>query len=56
MPSRRLTSDEAAKADALLAEVRAMVTDAAGGDPVLLFALRRRLRRATRSRDSSKAN
>ena len=43
MPSRRLTSDEAAQADALLVEVRAMVTDAAGGDPVLLFALRRRL-------------
>lgn len=43
MPSRRLTKDEAAKADALLAEVKAMVTDAAGGDPVLLFALRRRL-------------
>ena len=43
MPSRRLTSDEAAKADDLLAKVKAMVTDAAGGDPVLLFALRRRL-------------
>ena len=43
MPSRRLTRDEAAKADALLAEVKAMVTGAAGGDPVLLFALRRRL-------------
>ncbi|WP_375463058.1 hypothetical protein [uncultured Methylobacterium sp.] len=43
MPSRRLTKDEAAKADTLLAEVKAMVTDAAGGDPVLLFALRRRL-------------
>lgn len=43
MPSRRLTKDEAAKADALLTEVKAMVTDAAGGDLVLLFALRRRL-------------
>lgn len=43
MPSRRLTEDEAAKADTLLAEVKAMVEDAAGGDPVLLFALRRRL-------------
>lgn len=43
MPSRRLTKDEAAKADVLLDTVKAMVTDAAGGDPVLLFALRRRL-------------
>lgn len=43
MPSRRLTKTEAAHADSLLAEVKRMVTDAAGGDPVLLFALRRRL-------------
>ena len=43
MPSRRLTKDEALKADALLASVKAMVTEAAGGDPVLLFGLRRRL-------------
>jgi hypothetical protein len=43
MPSRRLTKDEAAQADALLAEVKRMVTNAADGDPVLLFALRRRL-------------
>lgn len=43
MPSRRLTKDEAAKADALLTEVKSMVTEAAGDDPVLLFALRRRL-------------
>lgn len=43
MPSRRLTKDEAAKADALLVCIKAMVTDVAGGDPVLLFALRRRL-------------
>lgn len=43
MPSRRLTKGEAAKADDLLAQIKAMVTDAAGSDPVLLFALRRRL-------------
>ena len=43
MPSRRLTKDEAVKADALLADVKAMVSAAADGDPVLLFALRRRL-------------
>lgn len=43
MPSRRLTKDEAAKADDLLAHVKEIVTDAAGGDAVLLFALRRRL-------------
>ena len=41
MPSRRLTRDEASKADILLAEIKAMVVDAAEGDPVLLFALRR---------------
>lgn len=43
MPSRRLTKEEAATADALLAEVKVMVAAAAHGDPILLFALRRRL-------------
>lgn len=43
MPSRRLTTDEAAQADALLAQIKGMVMEAASGDPVLLFALRRRL-------------
>lgn len=43
MPSRRLTREEAATADDLLAQIKGMVMDAAGGDLVLLFALRRRL-------------
>jgi hypothetical protein len=43
MPNRRLTREEAAKADELLNRVKEQVRDAAGGDPVLLFALRRRL-------------
>lgn len=43
MPSRRLTKEEAATANGLLTRVKAMVEDAASGDPVLLFALRRRL-------------
>ncbi|MCJ2050863.1 hypothetical protein [Methylobacterium sp. J-070] len=38
-----MTKEEAAKADALLTTVRQMIADAAEGDPVLLFALRRRL-------------
>ena len=43
MPNRRLTKDEAAVADKLLAETKAAIEEAAGGDPILLFALRRRL-------------
>ncbi len=42
MPSRKLTKDEAKIADAILERVKADIIEAAGGDPVLLFALRRR--------------
>lgn len=42
MPSRKLTPAEAATADAILDRVKADIKAAAGNDPVLLFALRRR--------------
>lgn len=42
MPSRKLTKAEAAVADAILDRVKADIEAAAGKDPVLLFALRRR--------------
>ena len=42
MPSRKLTPDEAIQADAILTRVKADITQAAGDDTVLLFALRRR--------------
>jgi hypothetical protein len=43
MPSRRLTSEEAQKAEVLLKEVLAKLAELAAGDSQLLFALRRRL-------------
>lgn len=42
MPSRKLTAAEIAQADAILTRVKNDITTAAQGDPVLLFALRRR--------------
>lgn len=43
MPNRLLTKEEAAQADEMLARVKGMVEEVAAGDPVLVFAHRRRL-------------
>jgi hypothetical protein len=43
MPSRRLTPEEAQKADALLKEITEKLAEVAADDSQLLFALRRRL-------------
>ncbi len=43
MPNRRLNREEAARANELLDRTKDLVREAAGDDPVLLFALRRRL-------------
>lgn len=43
MPNRNLNSDELKHANALLAEIRARLTGLADGDPLLLFAYRRKV-------------
>ncbi|MDO8533454.1 MAG: hypothetical protein Q7S17_01765, partial [Xanthobacteraceae bacterium] len=43
MANRNLTSDELVRANALLNELRARLTDLAGGDATLLFAYRRKI-------------
>lgn len=43
MPNRNLNSDELLRAIELLAEIRKRLTSLAGGDPLLLFAYRRKV-------------
>jgi hypothetical protein len=43
MPNRNLTADELNRAYELLADVRKRLADLAGGDPLLLFAYRRKV-------------
>jgi hypothetical protein len=43
MPNRNLTSDELAKANTLLTEIRARLRELAGDDNTLLFAYRRKI-------------
>ena len=43
MPNRKLNADELQQANAILAQVRARVTELAAGDQELLFALRRKV-------------
>ena len=43
MPNRNLTPDELSKANVLLSEIRNQLDTLAGGDPVLLFAYRRKI-------------
>jgi hypothetical protein len=45
MANRNLTSNELARANELLAKVRKKLTELAGGDPLLLFAYRRKVRK-----------
>ena len=43
MPNRNLNADELKHANALLAEIRQRLVGLAGGDPLLLFAYRRKV-------------
>jgi UTP:GlnB (protein PII) uridylyltransferase len=43
MPNRNLTSDELKRANALLADIRERLDSLAAGDPLLLFAYRRKV-------------
>jgi UTP:GlnB (protein PII) uridylyltransferase len=43
MPNRNLTSDELKRANELLADIRERLTGLAAGDPLLLFAYRRKV-------------
>jgi hypothetical protein len=43
MPNRNLTADELKHANTLLSLIRARLTKLAGGDPLLLFAYRRKI-------------
>jgi hypothetical protein len=43
MPNRNLTADELKHANKLLSDIRARLTKLAGGDPLLLFAYRRKV-------------
>lgn len=43
MPNRNLTPDELKRANELLADIRERLTKLAGGDPLLLFAYRRKM-------------
>ena len=43
MPNRNLTTDELTRANELLADIRARLTSLAAGDPLLLFAYRRKV-------------
>lgn len=43
MPSKRLTSEQAEKANEILESVRARLVELSGGDASLLFSLRRRI-------------
>ena len=43
MPNRNLTSDELKRANELLADIRGRLTKLAAGDPLLLFAYRRKI-------------
>jgi hypothetical protein len=43
MPNRNLAPDELKRANELLADIRARLTTLAAGDPLLLFAYRRKL-------------
>ncbi len=43
MPNRNLNSDELTRANELLLEIRKRLTDLADGDPLLLFAYRRKV-------------
>jgi hypothetical protein len=43
MPNRNLTTDELRRANELLADIRERLTALAAGDPLLLFAYRRKV-------------
>ena len=43
MPNRNLNADELKRANELLTEIRKRLTDLAAGDPLLLFAYRRKI-------------
>jgi hypothetical protein len=43
MPNRNLTAEELSRANELLAEIRERLTSLAAGDPLLLFAYRRKV-------------
>ena len=43
MPNKNLNAEELKRANELLAEIRARLTDLAGADPLLLFAYRRKV-------------
>jgi hypothetical protein len=43
MPNRNLTTEELKRANKLLSLIRARLTELAGGDPLLLFAYRRKV-------------
>ena len=43
MPNRNLTPDELERANELLADIREQLTKLAVGDPLLLFAYRRKI-------------
>jgi hypothetical protein len=43
MPNRNLNADELKRANELLADIRERLTSLAGGDPLLLFAYRRKV-------------